>query len=115
MDTPEEIGEDVSLDVPVYIENDLKIDPDGNFIVQTFVFPDGNDEANSTEVRIKFSTLIKNVIEYCQEDPSAEATNTLYCIAHELTRQAEILRTKGDYMDRGVYSQDLFDEDKTNN
>jgi hypothetical protein len=36
----------------------------------------------------------------------------MYCIAHELSRQAEILRNKADYMDRGVYSDDLFDEDK---
>lgn len=113
MDTPEEIGEDVSLEIPVYVENDLDVDDEGNFIIQTFIFPDG--EENPTSIKIKFSTLVNNVIEYYQEDASVDGTNTLYCIAHELTRQAEILRTKGDYMDRGVYSKDLFDEDNKNN
>lgn len=110
MDT-EDTGEDVSLEIPIYVENDLEIDKDGNFNVQTFIYPDG--EENPVEVRVKFSSLIQNVIEYYNEDASVDGTNTLYCIAHELSRQAEVLRSKGDYMDRGVYSDDLFKEETT--
>ena len=110
MDT-EDTGEDVILSIPVYVENDLEIDQDGNFNVQTFIFSEEREDEDPKEIKTKFSTLIKNVIDHFQEDATVDGTNTLYCIAHELSRQAEVLRSKGDYMDRGVYADDLFKED----
>jgi hypothetical protein len=108
----EATGEDLVLEVPVYVENDLEIDKDGNFMIQTFLFLNDDDET-PTEMKIKFSDLIQQTIDYVNDQPSTKGTNTLYCIAHELTHQAEVLRSKGDYMDRGVYSSDLFGEETT--
>ena len=35
-------------------------------------------------------------------------TSDLYLLSHELFRLAEELRRKAEYMDRGLYSDDLF-------
>jgi len=101
------VGEEVTLSVPIYVENDIECDADGNLQLQTFLYADKDDE-EGTELSFMFNEVVDKCIEYYQEENNNDSRNRMYCIAHELSRQAEKLRNKADYMDRGLYSEDLF-------
>ena len=112
MTNNQELGDEISITVPIYMETEIECDNEGVCKINTLVYPDKAEEDPSAEVSVTLEDLIKGVIEYYQDETSTDSRNGMYCIAHELSRQAEILRNKADIMDRGVYSDDLFDEDK---
>ena len=115
MTNNQELGDEISITVPIYMETEIECDNEGVCKINTLVYPDkeaSENEDPSAEVTVNFEDLIAGVIEYYQEENNADGRNGMYCIAHELSRQAEILRNKADIMDRGVYSDDLFDEEK---
>tara|TARA_X000001036_G_scaffold248122_1_gene231276 strand:- start:8 stop:373 length:366 start_codon:yes stop_codon:yes gene_type:complete len=110
------VGDEANLTIPVYIENDIDTDEEGNTIIQTFLYAnrDSADEEGS-EVAVTLNALIENTISYYVEEKSSDSANALYVLANDLSRQAEALRDKADYMDRGLYSDDMFVEKYSDN
>ena len=103
------LGDETTITLPIYVEHDIDSDEEGNTIIQTFLFSnrDSQDEEGS-EVTTTLNDLIDNTISYYVEEKSADSASALYILANDLTRHAETLRDKAEYMDRGLYSDDLF-------
>ena len=102
---------DLITPVTIYVENDIDTDADGNTIIQTFIFANkenSEEEDSSVEVTTTLNDLIDNTISYYVEEKSADSANALYILANDLSRHAETLRDKAEYMDRGLYTDDMF-------
>lgn len=111
MHSDEPTGGNIEVPISLYVENDVECDDDGILQVTTYIMQDEDDD-DSVEFNVKFETIIAAAIDYYQQENNNDARNRMYCIAHELSRQAEKLRNKADDMDRGLYSDDLFKEEE---
>ncbi len=85
-------SKNTSLEVPIQVEWDLEVDPDGKFEVVSYIYLQDGDEG--TEVRGDFDAIVEDLIVYYAESmSSSDGYGQLYCIAHELHRHGERLRT----------------------
>lgn len=81
-----------SIEVPIQVEWDLEVDPEGRFEVVSYIYLQDGDEG--TEVRGDFEAIVEDLIVYYAESmSSSDGYGQLYSIAHELFRHAERLRT----------------------
>ena len=102
------LGDEIIIPQKIFIENDIELDRDNTILVQTFVYADEEDE-DPSEVTVKLEDMITNTIDYYAENmTNHNRTSDLYLLSNELFRLAEELRMKAEYMDRGLYSDDLF-------
>ena len=81
------------LTVPIVTEIDLDINAENILNIVAYVFPKSED--NGTECRVEFEEVIDKLINYYENADDQANLNQIYSISHELTRQAERLRTLG--------------------
>jgi hypothetical protein len=96
----------VDIEIPVTVENDLEVDSDGRFYLQTFLFP--NDEDDSVESRVLFEDVIENLIEFYRNDMTSTGYGQLYQIANEFERHTDKLREVAGYMENRSLTDDIF-------
>jgi hypothetical protein len=98
-------GTDAVLAVPLFVDNDFDIDENGVCHLVTMMFV-GDDEA-PTEVAVELEGVIDAVIE---EYGEVDGYQTLYCLAHEFSRMAELMRERASLIeDSHAAVTDLFD------
>jgi len=104
-----------TLKVDVSIENDLEVDPDGNFHILTLVFVEDNEEPS--EVRIRVDEVIENLLDFYRDGASDNSTGyqQMYSIANEFERHADRLREVAGYMEDRTIMGDLFDDEPDSN
>jgi len=79
--------QDIDLVVRAFVDNDIEIDDNGRCYIVSLIYT--NDEDEPIEARVDLDGVIENLIEYYSD---LHGYQTLYTIAHELSRQAERLR-----------------------
>jgi len=84
-----EVGTHTELEVPVYVDNDFDIDQYGVCYLVNLIYV--GDEESATEVRVELNGVIESLSEFYGD---INGYQHLYSIAHELSRQAEILRNR---------------------
>lgn len=99
-------SDNVSIEIPITVENDLEVDSEGQFFILTFIFP--QDEEDSVEARVLFDDIIESLIEFHADEPGASGYGQLYLIANELSRYAERLREVAGRMEDTEVADDLF-------
>lgn len=99
-------GDNVSIEIPITVENDLEVDSEGQFFVQTFIFPQDDDD--SVEARVLFDDIIDNLVEFYREEPGPTGYGQLYSIANELARHSDRLRDIAGRMEDTEVADDLF-------
>lgn len=103
--------DNATIEVSVQVENDLEVDNDGYFHINTFIFPDDDDDP--IETRVLFEDVIDSIIDFHRDDFTGAGHGQLYKIAHELDRHANNLRTVANQMeDREAMSaqEDMFND-----
>ena len=78
------------LNVPIYCTNEFDVDEDGNSYIVNVIYV-GDDEDEPTEIRVGFEDVIEEMI---AEYGDTDGYQFLYMIAHELSRQANALRSR---------------------
>lgn len=99
-------SDNVSIEIPITVENDLEVDSEGQFFILTFIFP--QDEEDSVEARVLFDDIIESLIEFHADEPGSSGYGQLYLIANELNRYAERLREVAGRMEDTEVADDLF-------
>ena len=79
--------QDIDLVVRAFVDNGIEIDDTGRCYIVNFIHT--NDDEEPVEAKVDFDRVIENLIEYYN---GLQGYQTLYAIAHELSRQAERLR-----------------------
>ena len=79
-------GEDGVLEIPVFVEYDLEVNPDGILQLRTDIWV---DEDTSTEVVMSFCRIVDGLIDPANTDRNF---THLFAIANDLTREAERIR-----------------------
>ena len=96
------------LNVPIYCTNEFDVDEDGNSYIVNVIYV-GDDEDEPTEIRVGFEDVIEEMI---AEYGDTDGYQFLYMIAHELSRQANALRAKANYIEDSTNAVGrLFDLD----
>ena len=96
------------LNVPIYCTNEFDVDEDGNSYIVNVIYV-GDDEDAPTEIRVGFEDVIEEMI---AEYGDTDGYQFLYMIAHELSRQANALRSKANYIEDSTNAVGrLFDLD----
>lgn len=90
----EKNGDSASLEVPIWVENDLETDESGSLYITSFVYS-GTDEYPA-EIRVPFEDVVDGLIEFYTDELGSRP---LYTIAHELARYAERLRASADHLE----------------
>ena len=85
--TMSEYMQDIDLVVKAFVDNDIEIDDNGRCSIVSLVYTSEEDEP--VEARVDFDGVIENLVEYYSD---LRGYQTLYTIAHELSRHAEHLR-----------------------
>tara|TARA_B100000902_G_C27204729_1_gene860996 strand:+ start:814 stop:1143 length:330 start_codon:yes stop_codon:yes gene_type:complete len=97
-------GQDVTLEVPLFIDNDLFEDDYGEFILQTSVSPDLDEKPVIKEQ--PFEEVINLIIEYHEEDGDYQE---LYKVSNGLLYQSERIREVADKLESSTHAvADLF-------
>ena len=100
-------GSDIEYTHNVYVENDIEVDDNGTCDLLTFLYV--NDEEEPLEVRNDLEDVVEDLVEHHREF-GVQSYHSLYAIAHELSRNAEIIRTAAAQMEDSVAAaEDLFD------
>ena len=100
-------GVDITIPQQFYFENDLEIDDDGACELVTLVYV--ADEEDPIVVKASFESVISDVIEAYTE-MGVDQYQQIYSLAHELSRNAERLRSTAQQMeDSFTVVSDLFD------
>ena len=100
-------GNDVEYTSNVYVENDIEVDYNGTCALLTYLY--FNEDEEPLEVRNDLEDVVEDLIEHHREI-GVQSYNSLYAIAHELSRNAEIIRTAAAQMEDSVAAaEDLFD------
>lgn len=98
------IGPDSTLQVPIYLQHDFEVDPDGISYLLSSVFI--SDEDDSQEIRVLLDDVIDGI---CEHYGDVNGYQHLYMVAHELSRSAEVLREKAALIEDSVCAvNDLF-------
>ena len=101
-------GVDIGLTVPIYVDADIEVDDHDICNIVTLIYV-GDDE-ECYEARVALDVIVDGLIETFRDTYSY---NQLYVIAHELSRQAERLRSVGNYIeDSTTVVSNLFDIDE---
>lgn len=96
------------LNVPIYCTNEFDVDEDGNSYIVNVIYV-GDDEDDPTEIRVELEDVIEEMI---AEYGDTDGYQFLYMVAHELTRQANALRSKANYIEDSTNAVGrLFDLD----
>lgn len=96
------------LNVPIYCTNEFDVDEDGNSYIVNVIYV-GDDEDDPTEIRVELEDVIEEMI---AEYGDTDGYQFLYMIAHELSRQANALRSKANYIEDSTNAVGrLFDLD----
>lgn len=96
------------LNVPIYCTNEFDVDEDGNSYIVNVIYV-GDDEDEPTEIRVELEDVIEEMI---AEYGDTEGYQFLYMVAHELSRQANALRSKANYIEDSTNAVGrLFDLD----
>lgn len=100
-------GVDITIPQQFYFENDLEIDAHGACELVTLVYV--ADEEDPIVVKASFESVISDVIEAYTE-MGVDQYQHLYSLAHELSRNAERLRSIAVGMEDSFTAvSDLFD------
>ena len=96
------------LNVPIYCTNEFDVDEDGNSYIVNVIYV-GDDEDEPTEIRVELEDVIEEMI---AEYGDTDGYQFLYMVAHELSRQANALRSKANYIEDSTNAVGrLFDLD----
>lgn len=79
--------QDIDLVVRAFVDNDIEVDDNGRCFIVNLVYT--NDDDDPYEAKVDFDGVIEGLIEYYND---LQGYQSLYTIAHELSRQAERLR-----------------------
>tara|TARA_R100000935_G_C2781988_1_gene142100 strand:- start:494 stop:832 length:339 start_codon:yes stop_codon:yes gene_type:complete len=90
----------------VDLSQSLDFDPDSGLVVNCFVHPLGDDLA--VHEQYSFETLVDDTIEL---NTVNEDYQSLYCVAHELTRHSEKLRDCANRLEDANLVEDIFNVD----
>lgn len=97
-------GQDVNLEVPLFIDNDLFEDDDGLFLLQTSVSVDLDEKPVIKEQ--PFEEIINDIIECHEEDGDYQE---LYKVSNGLLHQSERIREVADKLESSTHAvADLF-------
>lgn len=97
-------GQDVNLEVPLFIDNDLFEDDDGLFLLQTSVSVDLDEKPVIKEQ--PFEEIINDIIECHEEDGDYQE---LYKVSNGLLYQSERIREVADKLESSTHAvADLF-------
>ena len=97
-------GQDVNLEVPLFIDNDLFEDDDGLFLLQTSVSIDLDEKPVIKEQ--PFEEIINDIIECHEEDGDYQE---LYKVSNGLLHQSERIREVADKLESSTHAvADLF-------
>lgn len=97
-------GQDVNLEVPLFIDNDLFEDDDGLFLLQTSVSIDLDEKPVIKEQ--PFEEIINDIIECHEEDGDYQE---LYKVSNGLLYQSERIREVADKLESSTHAvADLF-------
>lgn len=97
-------GQDVNLEVPLFIDNDLFEDDDGLFLLQTSVSVDLDEKPVIKEQ--PFEEVINDIIECHEEDGDYQE---LYKVSNGLLHQSERIREVADKLESSTHAvADLF-------
>ena len=97
-------GQDVTLEVPIFIDNDFIVDDDGQFIIQTSVSTDLDETPVIKEQ--PFSEVTTYIIECHEEDGDYQE---LYNVANGLIQESERIREVADTLETSTRAvADLF-------
>lgn len=94
------------FDIELDYSCDISFDDEKGVIFTAYVLGYGDDEPEEVETRLE--RLIDEAIELNKFDSDYQ---NLYCIAHELDRCSERLRTVANQMEDSTQIKDLFDVD----
>lgn len=98
------IGPNSTLQVPIYLQHDFEVDPDGISYLLSSVFI--SDEDDLQEIRVLLDDVIDGI---CEHYGDVNGYQHLYMVAHELSRSAEVLREKAALIEDSVCAvNDLF-------
>lgn len=99
--------QDIDLVVRAFVDNDFEIDPDGRCYIVNLIYT--NDDDEPYEARVDLEGVIDSLID---GRDNLQGYQTLYAIAHELSRHAQRLRDiAGAVEDSDEVVGDLFDID----
>ncbi len=97
-------GQDVNLEVPLFIDNDLFEDDNGLFLLQTSVSIDLDEKPVIKEQ--PFEEVINDIIECHEEDGDYQE---LYKVSNGLLHQSERIREVADKLESSTHAvADLF-------
>lgn len=101
-------GIEVSVPVAMYLEHDVEVDENGSCCLISLLFV--GDEEDPIEIRTSFEAVIEDVIEMHQ-DIGVETYQSLYSIAHEFSRMAELMRNEAALMEDSLEAvEDMYDD-----
>jgi hypothetical protein len=84
-----ENGQDVYLNVPVYVDADFDIDEDGICSIVCLIYSNSDDEPD--EVFVDFGGVVESFLDFHSQNIDYQ---TIYSLAHEFNRMSERLREK---------------------
>lgn len=79
--------QDIDLVVKAFVDNDIEVDEDGRCYIVNLVYT--SEEDDPCEARVELDGVIENLVTYYSD---LQGYQTLYVIAHELSRHADRLR-----------------------
>jgi hypothetical protein len=98
------VTEEVTIELPLSIQNDLEVDDNGTLNIITIIL---REDDESYEVKLDFDRIIENLLDHYDGMRDVSEAQQLYLISHELNRQAVRLRDVADLLEGGM----LQDED----
>jgi hypothetical protein len=84
-----EYGQDVHLNVPMFVDADFDIDDDGVCSIVCMIYTNGDEEPE--EVFVDFEGVVESFLDFHSQTINYQ---TIYSLAHEFNRMSERLREK---------------------
>jgi|TARA_R100000951_G_scaffold36334_2_gene31095 hypothetical protein len=97
-------GQDLTLEVPIFIDNDLQVDDHGVLNLSCTLYLDLDDGPQT--FKVPFYSMTDAIVEFHTEEKDY---NQLYAIANELTKESERIREVADQIESSTANvADLF-------
>tara|TARA_B110000240_G_C13070216_1_gene271273 strand:+ start:7 stop:339 length:333 start_codon:yes stop_codon:yes gene_type:complete len=99
-----DFGQDLNLEVPLFIDHELEVDDYGVLNLETRIYTD--PDSTSQTVSVPFYSMTDAIVEFHTDEGNY---NQLYTIANELTKESERMREVADKIEDSTASvADLF-------
>lgn len=105
MEKSPDFGQDLNLEVPLFIDHDMEIDDHGVFNLKLSIYIDANSPT-ARRISVPFYSIVDYLIEVGDESRDHAK---LYDICNELVRESERIREVADRIESSVSNvADLF-------